>query len=92
MFVGVAARIDQPVRMKDEIAHVGVVHRRLGPGLPRLARLFVVREGADELDLGQVAEHRGVEVAQLAADDEVQQLGSFGFGGLGHGASGGRRA
>ena len=72
--VCVAAGIDHPVGVQDEEPHVGVVDRGLGARLPGLAGLFIVGEGAHELDLGQVAEDRSVEVAQLAADDEVKKL------------------
>jgi len=42
------------VRVQDEIAHMGIVDGRLGPGLPGLSRFGIVGEGPDELDLGQM--------------------------------------
>ncbi len=83
----ISARIDHLVGVQDEVAHVGVVDRGLGAGLPRLLGLLVVRIGADELDLRGVAEHRRVQVTQLPADHDVQQLRGFDFG-VGHGESG----
>ena len=67
--------VEQLVRVHDEVAHVGVVDGRLGAGLPGLLGFFVVAEGADELDLRQVAEDGLGRVAHFAADDEVKQLG-----------------
>lgn len=76
------------MNMSDEIAHVGVVDRGLGLGLPRLLGFGIAGEGPDEVDLRQVAKHRGVQVTQLAADHQMQQLVgllSGGLGGVGHG-------
>ena len=49
---------------------MGVVHGRLGARLPGLFGFVIAAVGADELDLGQVAEHRGVEMAQLTAQEQ----------------------
>lgn len=81
----VAARVDHPVGVQDEEPHMGIVDRRLGASLPGLACLGVAAVGSDELDLGQVTKHRCIQMAELAADHEVEQLLGFDFGMLGHG-------
>ena len=67
-------RIEQLVRMDDEIAHVGIVHRRLRLGLPRRIGLSIVGESPDHLDLGQVTERHRFHIGQFAANQEVKKL------------------
>jgi len=58
----------------DEVAHMGVVHGRLSPRPPSPVRLLIAGIGADEIDLGEVAELDAGDVFELATDDEVEQL------------------
>ena len=47
--------------MDDEIAHAGVVDGALRRALPGVVGGFVVRIGADEIDVGEIRELRPVE-------------------------------
>ena len=56
LVVVVAVRVEQLVRVDDEVAHVGVVDGLLRLGQPGAAGVLVGRIGADEVDLGEVLE------------------------------------
>ena len=64
-------RVEQPVQVDDEVAHMGVVDRRLRLAAPSLHRLGVVREEADDVDLGEVDELGRGGVLELAAENEM---------------------
>src|SRR5581483_4773822 len=72
--VAVRFRVEQAVGVDDEVAHQRVVDGGLRLGLPGRERRRVVRVGAHEVDLAEVAELVLADLLQLAADDEVQQL------------------
>lgn len=66
--------VEEAVQMDDKIAHVRIVHRRLGLGAPcRLGRL-VVREDADDVELIEISELYAVQFLELATEHEVKQL------------------
>ncbi len=62
------------MRVDDEIAHMGVIHRRLRLGLPGRMGGGIAWESADKVDLFEVAEGDVSDILQLAADHQVQQL------------------
>ena len=70
----VLLRIEQPVEVNDEVAHLGVVHGLLRFRLPGRIGGRVVRVDSDDLDFVQILEGVVLEIGQLAADHEVKQL------------------
>src|SRR5215831_4855361 len=70
-FGGFLTRVEQPVEMDDEIAHLSVVDGHLRLGLPGCVGGRIIRIQADDLDIVQVLERVVVEVDELSADDEV---------------------
>jgi hypothetical protein len=66
-------RVQQPVHVDDEIAHLGVVDRLLGGRLPSLVGLGVVRIDADDIEGIEVGELVGVDIGQLAATEAGDQ-------------------
>src|SRR3546814_13830847 len=63
------------MRVDDEVAHQGVIHRRLSLAAPSGQGLLVAGVGAHQIDLFQVAEFgRSLEALQLDADNQVQEL------------------
>ena len=60
--------------MDDEIAHLRIVDGLLRLRLPGGVGGRVVRIDADDVELVEVLEFGAVEVRQLAAEDEMQQL------------------
>jgi hypothetical protein len=68
------ARVEQPMEVDDEIAHLRVVDGHLRLGLPGGMGARIVRKQADDLDVVEVLEGILLEIDQLAADDEVEQL------------------
>src|SRR4051794_38536438 len=77
-----ALRIEQPVEMDDEVAHVGVVHGGLRLGLPGCFGALVIRKYADDVEFVEIAELGVRKFRQLAAEHEMQQL--FLGAGAGH--------
>src|SRR5262249_33420799 len=69
-----ALRIEQPVQMHDEIAHMGVVDGLLRLRAPRRKGGGVIGIDADEVELVQILELGAVELRELAAEHEMQQL------------------
>ena len=70
----VLTRIEQPVEMNDEIAHVGVIHSLLRLGFPGRVSGRVVGIYADDFHLIEILERDVIEIGQLASDDEMKQL------------------
>src|SRR5581483_2756417 len=68
------ARIEQAMDVDNEVAHVCVVHRTLGHGLPGLIGFGVARIDTHDIELVEVAELHLVERLELAAKDKVKQL------------------
>jgi len=66
--------IEQPVEVDHEIAHVGVVDGLLRLCFPGRVGGRVIREHADDFHLVEILEGRVLEIGQLAADDEMEQL------------------
>ena len=66
--------IEQPMEMDDEIPHVGVVHGLLRLRLPGRISGRVVGKYPDDLHLVEILERGVLEIRQLAADDEMEQL------------------
>jgi hypothetical protein len=67
-------RVEQPVQMHDEIAHMGVVHAPVGCVAPGGVRLGVIRVDADDIERLQVEELDSVEGGELTAEDEMEEL------------------
>src|SRR6266702_6525674 len=67
-------RVEQPVEMNDEIAHLRVVDRALRLGAPGDVGSRIVRVEADDLDVIEVLEGVVLEIEQLTTDDEMEQL------------------
>jgi hypothetical protein len=66
--------IEQPVEVDDEIAHVGVVDGLLRLRFPGGVGARVIGEHADDFHLIEILERRVLEIRQLAANDEMEQL------------------
>src|SRR5581483_10419067 len=73
------ARVEQPVQVHDEIAHMGVVHRAVGGVLPGVVGLGIVGIDADDVELLEVAELDLVERCQLAPEHKMKPLPLAGF-------------
>src|SRR5712691_1818710 len=70
----VRIRIEQPMQMHDEVAHMGVVDGLLGLRLPGGISGSVIRINADDIELVEVLEFDLLEIGELAAENQVQQL------------------
>jgi hypothetical protein len=70
----VLTRIQQPMEMNDEKAHVRIVHGLLRLCLPGRVGGRVIGVDPDDLDLIEILESVVLEIGQLAADDEMEQL------------------
>jgi hypothetical protein len=70
----VLTRIEQTVKMDNEVAHVRIVHGLLRLGLPGGVRRCIIREHADCFDFFEILKSRMLEIDQLYADDEMEQL------------------
>ena len=70
----VLTRIEQPVEMDHEVAHLGIVDRLLRFRLPRRMGRRVVGVYADDIDLVEVLEGDVFEIGEFAADHEMKQL------------------
>ena len=66
--------IEQPVKVNDEIPHLGIVHRLLRLCSPGRVSARVIREQADDFHLRKILERVVLEILQLTTKDEVQQL------------------
>src|ERR1700752_2655656 len=53
---GAGIRLEQPMHVNDEVAHVGVVHGSLRLGLPRRIGGGVVGKDADDVEPAQILE------------------------------------
>ena len=62
------------MQVDDEIAHVGVVDGLLRLRLPRRIGGGVVGINADDVELVELPELNLVQVRELAAEDEMEQL------------------
>ena len=74
VMVGARFRVEQPVRVQDEVAHLCMVHGALRRILPCVISRFVARERPDKVQLGKVLELDAANVFQLTADDKVKKL------------------
>ena len=68
--------------MNDEIAHMGVVDGLLRLRLPGGMGAGVVRIDADDVEPVEILEFGAPKVAELAAEDEMEQLSARGL--IGH--------
>src|SRR5262249_48184511 len=60
--------------MHDEIAHMGVIDRLLSFRLPGSIGGGVVGINADDVELVEIPEFDTLQIGELAAEDEMQQL------------------
>src|SRR5258708_28330317 len=60
--------------MNDEVTHLCVIDGLLRLGLPGGMGCGVVRIDANDVNLVQIFEFGGIDPAQLATEDEMQQL------------------
>src|SRR5262245_20985072 len=67
-------RIEQPMHMNDEVAHMSVVDGLLRLRLPGRIGGGVVRINADDVELVEVPELDPIEIGELAAENQMQQL------------------
>src|SRR5713226_3960445 len=67
-------RVEQPMQVDDEVAHMRVVDGALRLGLPGGVGRCVVRIDADEVEPVEIAERDVVELLELSAEHEMQQL------------------
>src|SRR5882757_1114339 len=70
----VLIRIEQPMQMHDEVAHMGVVYGLLRLRPPRCMGRGVIREQADDFHLIEILEGRMFEIGEFTADHEMKQL------------------
>ena len=78
-------RVQQPMHVDDEIAHMRIVHRQLRLRLPCRKRRRIIRIDSDNIEIVQVAELDVRERRQFAAENEVKAL--FRVNGFSHGLS-----
>ena len=71
MFAGF--RVEQPVGVQDEIAHLRVVDRALGRALPGEQCSIITWESPDEVDLIEIGELERANALEFAANDEVKE-------------------
>ena len=64
--VGIA-RIEQPVEMDNNIAHLGIVHGALGIGAPHLLSLRVIGKHADQIERAEIGKFEGLRIAYATA-------------------------
>src|SRR5262245_38824507 len=67
-------RIEQPVQVHDEIAHMGVIDRLLRLRFPSDISGGVVGINSDDIQLVDIPELDTVQISEFAAEDEMQQL------------------
>ena len=67
-------RIEQPVQMHDEIAHLGIVDGLLRLGPPCRMGAGVIRIDADDIDILEIPEFDISDPGKLAAEHEMQEL------------------
>src|SRR5262249_35688556 len=67
-------RLEEPMQVDDEVAHMGVVHGGLRPGPPGRECARVVRIDADDVELVEVLEREIVQVGKFATEHKMQQL------------------
>ncbi len=60
--------------MDDEIAHMGIVNRGMGLGVPCLIGFFIIRVKAYEIHIVKIGKLNSVERGHLAADNHMKQL------------------
>jgi hypothetical protein len=77
------AGVQQPMQMDDEIAHLGIVDGLLRLRLPGGVGAGIARIDADNVEAVEVLEFGGIELVQLAAKHQMEQL--LLPGGVGHG-------
>src|SRR5687768_6024053 len=66
------------MKMDDEVAHLGIIHRRLGLRPPGRLRGGVVGIDADDVEPRQVLEGDPLEILELSSEDEMEKLlGAF---------------
>src|SRR5205085_7833321 len=70
----VRIRIEQPMQVDDEVAHMSVVDSLLRLRLPGGIGAGVVRIDAHDVEPVEILEFGASKVAELAAEDEVEQL------------------
>src|SRR6266567_2679986 len=70
----VRVRIEQPMHVDDEIAHLGIVNSLLRLGLPCRISAGIVRINADDIELIKVLEFVPAQIDKLAAEDQMEQL------------------
>ncbi len=68
------ARIQQPVKMGDEVARMGIVDGCLGLRLPGDIGRGVIGRKTDKVDFAEAAKLGCTNVYELAAEHEVGQL------------------
>src|SRR5690606_3954400 len=66
--------IEQAVEVNDEIAHPRIVDARLRLRFPGIVGGAVVREDADDVEVGKVGEAQSVKTFQFSPEDKVEQL------------------
>src|SRR5262245_59746715 len=67
-------RIEQPVHVDNEVAHVGVVDGLLGLRLPGRIGGRIVRINSDDVQLVEIPELDVGEITELSAKNEMEQL------------------
>ena len=74
LMILVCFRIEQAMRVDDEIAHTRIVDGALRRAFPGVVGCSVVWISADEIDCGQIRELRPIEALEFAADNEMEKL------------------
>ena len=73
-FSSICVGIEEAVQLHDEIAHMGVVDRRMRFRLPGGERGVIVGIDADDVEFRRIAEGDALQVDELAPENEMKRL------------------
>lgn len=67
-------RVEQAMKMRHEIADMGIINRRESLGLPCLLGRGVIGKEPDDVDAVEIAELGALDVDEFASEDEMKKL------------------
>jgi hypothetical protein len=78
IFLGqLSVRLEQAVKVDDEISHLRIIDSRLGFGLPSRLSGGIIGENSNNVKLCKIVKRHAIKVDQFAPKNEVKQLGVF---------------